>query len=262
MEHLDAVFLSMHKFLGGPGTPGVLIFNKCFYKNAVPDHPKGQTVTWVNPWNEQAYHNPNEVSGIEAREDGGTPPFLQTIRAALAVKLKEEMGMDKMLKREEELLKIIFERFENIPNLRILAGDKKHRLGVISFYIDDLHFNLGVKLLNDRFGIQVRGGCACAGPYGHCLLDIDKSASYAIKNKINKGKFKSKPGWIRMSIHPVMSNQEVYFILDSIEEMAKKFKKWSKDYQYNEKTNEFDCKLTNEKELQSARVAEWFEVSM
>lgn len=261
-EKLDAIFLSMHKFLGGPGTPGVLIFNNKFYNNTVPDHPGGGTVRWVNPWNEQEYHHPTSTEGIEAREDGGTPPFLQTIKAALSVRLKEAMNPQKMLEREEEILEIIFNRLEKIPTLQILAPQKKHRLGVVAFMIEDLHYNLGVKLLNDRFGIQVRGGCACAGPYGHCLLNIDKPKSYSILNKINKGKLKAKPGWIRMSIHPVMSNQEIDTILNAIEEMAKKFPKWSKDYKYNAVTNEFDCQLVNEKHLHENRVAEWFDVKM
>jgi len=261
-EHLDAVFLSMHKFLGGPGTPGVLIFNKKLYNNDVPDHPGGGTVIWVSPWNEQSYHNQKNVSGIEAREDGGTPPFLQTIKAALAVKLKERMGMKKMLQREEELLGIIFERMAKIPNLHILESEKKDRLGVVSFYIDDLHYNLGVKLLNDRFGIQVRGGCACAGPYGHCLLNIDREKSEIIKNKIFKGKYRNKPGWIRMSIHPVMTNNEVEMILDAIEELAKKFGKWSKDYKYNPNNNEFDCTISDDKKMQQERVTSWFNTGM
>ena len=172
MEHLDAIYFSPHKFLGGPGTTGVLVFDQKLYKNKVPDNPGGGTVDWTNPWGEHKY-----IDEIEAREDGGTPAFLQTIKAALCMKLKEEMGVKKILKREEEILVKIWKGIGKISNLHILAKHAKKRLGVISFYIDNLHYNLGVKLLNDRFGIQVRGGCSCAGTYGHYLLHVSQELS-------------------------------------------------------------------------------------
>lgn len=262
LEQLDAIYFSMHKFLGGPSAPGVLLFNKELYKNAVPDHPGGGTVQWVNSWGEQAYHSNEEVAGIEAREDGGTPPFLQTMRAALAVKLKEEMGMKNIMKREEELLEIIFDGFEKIPNLTILAGNQKERMGVVSFMVKDLHYNLGVKLLNDHFGIQVRGGCACAGPYGHCLLNISQDISKSISNKVTSGDLTAKPGWIRMSIHPTMTNEEVKYIVSSISEVCENFEAWAKDYHYNPNTNEFENQLRDDRVIQMAKVAEWFDVKM
>ena len=200
--HLDAIFFSPHKFLGGQSTPGVLIFHKSLYKNIIPDQPGGGTVTYTNPWKYHEY-----ISDIEHREDGGTPPFLQGIKAALAIKLKEEMGVENMLKREEELLKIIFERVPSIPGVEILEGQNQHRLGVVSFIIHGAHFNLVVKLLNDRFGIQTRGGCACAGTYGHMLLHVDQLHSYEILDEIHQGDLSCKPGWIRMSVHPVMTNE-------------------------------------------------------
>src|SRR5690606_31206880 len=145
---LDAIFFSPHKFLGGPGTSGVLIFNKKLYNNMIPDCPGGGTVMWTNPWGEHKY-----IDNIEDREDGGTPGFLQTIKTALAIKLKEQMGVTNILKREHEIVSIIFEQLGDIENLQILAGQHKDRLGVISFYIDELHYNVGVKLLNNKFGI-------------------------------------------------------------------------------------------------------------
>ena len=156
--YLDAIFFSPHKFLGGPGTSGVLVFNKKLYNNMVPDCPGGGTVSWTNPWGEHKY-----IDNIEDREDGGTPGFLQVIKTALAIQLKDEMGIDNILKREHEIVEYVFDSLQNVPNIKILAGQHQERLGVISFFIDDLHFNLGVKLLNDRFGIQTRGGCSCAG---------------------------------------------------------------------------------------------------
>ncbi len=195
--HLDAIFFSPHKFLGGPGSSGVLLFNNNLYKNTIPDNPGGGTVSWTNPWGNHKY-----IDDIETREDGGTPGFLQTIRTALAIKLKEKMGVDNILRREHELLHIIFQKLEPIPNLTILAPKIKDRLSVISFYIEGLHFNLGVKLLNDRFGIQTRGGCSCAGTYGHYLLHVDKKTSKKVTDEIDHGDLSHKPGWIRMSIHP------------------------------------------------------------
>ncbi|PHR10572.1 MAG: selenocysteine lyase [Aequorivita sp.] len=232
--HLDAIFFSPHKFLGGPGSSGVLIFNNNLYKNSIPDNPGGGTVSWTNPWGNHKY-----IDDIETREDGGTPGFLQTIRTALSIKLKEKMGIKNILQREHELLEIIFEKLGSIPNLKILAPQTLNRLAVISFYIEDLHFNLGVKLLNDRFGIQTRGGCSCAGTYGHYLLHVDKETSNNITCEIDGGDLTHKPGWIRMSLHPTTTNVEVAYVCNSIKQLAENFPEWSKEYKYNSKSNEF-----------------------
>ncbi len=249
--HLDAIFFSPHKFLGGPGSSGVLIFNRELYKNEVPDNPGGGTVDWTNPWGEHKF-----VSDIEAREDGGTPPFLQTIRIALTIQLKEEMGTDNIARREKQIVKMVFEQLSGIDNLHILADNMRERLPIISFYIDDLHYNLAVKLLNDLYGIQTRGGCSCAGTYGHLLLKVDQYYSKKITEKINKGDLTEKPGWIRASFHPTMTDEEVLFVLNSIKELAADFKKYEKDYNYNPKTNNFYHKSNDnyEKNL----VNKWF----
>lgn len=248
---LDAIFFSPHKFLGGQGTPGVLIFHKKLYHNIIPDQPGGGTVTYTNPWKYHEY-----ITDIEHREDGGTPPFLQGIKAALAVKLKEEMGVEKMLQREEELLELIFSRLPHVPGVEILEGQNKHRLGVISFIIHGTHFNLVVKLLNDRFGIQTRGGCACAGTYGHMLLHVDQLHSYEILNEMHKGDLSCKPGWIRMSIHPVMTNEDVLFILDAIEQVALHYHEWKRDYLYDADTNEYHHRLFSD--TATSMVNQWF----
>jgi len=234
LEKLDAIFFSPHKFLGGPGTPGVLIFDSKLYHNKIPDNPGGGTVDWTNPWGQHKF-----VNSIEAREDGGTPPFLQTIKAALAIKLKEEMTSEKIVKREEELVKIVFNELEQISSLHILAGHIKHRIGAISFYVDNIHYNLLVKILNDRYGIQVRGGCSCAGTYGHYLLHVDQNYSNKITEKISHGDLSEKPGWVRLSLHPTMSNDEVYFITSAIKETILNIDVWNKDYNYDIHTNEF-----------------------
>lgn len=233
-QQLDAIYFSPHKFLGGPGSSGILVFHPSLYKNEIPDDPGGGTVNWTNPWGEHKY-----IEEIEAREDGGTPPFLQTIRAAMAIRLKEQMGVDYILAREEELLKLILPRLEKIKGLHLLAGQHKHRLGVISFYVENLHYNLGVRLLNDRFGIQTRGGCSCAGTYGHYLLHVENEYSKNITDKINQGDLTEKPGWIRMSIHPTQTDEEINFILEAIEAVVLNKEEWAKDYVYHPKTNEF-----------------------
>lgn len=251
--YLDAIFFSPHKFLGGPGTSGVLIFNKKIYKNLIPDCPGGGTVMWTNPWGEHQY-----IENIEEREDGGTPGFIQTIRTALAIKLKEQMGVDKILSREKEIVKSIFDRLQQVPNLHILAEQHQDRLGVISFYIDQLHYNLGVKLLNDRFGIQTRGGCSCAGTYGHFLLHVDMDTSHKLTSEISHGRLSHKPGWIRLSIHPIMSNDEIDYICKSIESLAQNHEQWGKAYKYVNSKNEFLHKNTADQ--QSKMIEDWFEL--
>lgn len=251
-QQLDAIYFSPHKFLGGPGSSGILVFDPKLYKNQVPDNPGGGTVDWTNPWGGHKY-----IDEIEAREDGGTPAFLQTIKVALAIKLKEEMGVDRILQREHELLDLIWERLDRLPHLHILAGRHRERIGVVSFYIDDLHYNLGVKLLNDRFGVQVRGGCSCAGTYGHYLLNVDQEFSQSITDQISQGILSAKPGWLRFSIHPVMSNEEVIYILDAIEALHDNHQRWADDYDYNLQTNEFYYKAGDD--FETKKIAEWFE---
>jgi len=254
-ESLDAIFFSPHKFLGGPGTSGVLIFNKKMYKNMIPDCPGGGTVSWTNPWGEHKY-----IDNIEDREDGGTPGFLQTIKTALAIKLKEQMGVENILKREHELIDYIFEELKSVDNLTILAGQHQDRLGVISFYIDDLHYNLGVKLLNDKFGIQTRGGCSCAGTYGHFLLHVDIEHSHELTNEISLGELTRKPGWIRMSIHPTTTNAEIEYVCDSIKSLAMHFEDWAKEYEYLKSTNEFVHSSQVKNSSNETPINSWFEL--
>ncbi len=236
-EYLDAIYFSPHKFLGGPGSSGILVFNQKLYSNRVPDDPGGGTVDWTNPWGEHKYHDE-----IEAREDGGTPAFLQTIRVAMAIRLKEKMGTQNIMQREHEILDIVWKRLPAIPGIHILANRQHERLGVVSFYIQNLHFNLAVKLLNDRFGIQMRGGCSCAGTYGHYLLEVSYEFSKKVTAEISSGNLTNKPGWVRMSFHPTMTNQEIIYILDALESLAKNHETWSEDYAYDPASNEFHHK--------------------
>jgi selenocysteine lyase/cysteine desulfurase len=216
-SYLDAIYFSGHKFLGGPGTPGILLFNKKLYANDVPDQPGGGTILYSNPWKEHDY-----LPEIETREDGGTPPILQGIKAALCIRLKEEMGIGNILRREQELLAKIFPVLAAIPRITVLAPNDKHRLGIISFLVRNTHHDTFVRQLNDRFGIQTRGGCSCAGPYGHYLLDIDPVRSRAIRRNLLAGDTNGKPGWVRLSLHPTMPDSELDYILDAIETLGKK----------------------------------------
>jgi selenocysteine lyase/cysteine desulfurase len=251
-QKLDAIYFSPHKFLGGPGSTGILLFDSALYKNEVPDDPGGGTVDWTNPWGEHKY-----VDDIEAREDGGTPAFLQTIKAALCIRLKEKMNPEKMLAREKEMLQIIWDGFDRIANLHVLAGHIRDRLGVVSFYIDGLHYNLAVKMLNDRFGIQVRGGCSCAGTYGHFLLRVDQGYSKNITDKIDEGDLSCKPGWVRLSINPVMTDDEIRFVVDAVGEICRNHAEWAKDYHYDSKTNVYHH--NDHPALESEIVRKWFD---
>ncbi len=253
--YLDGIFLSPHKFLGGPGSTGIMVFNKKLYCNKIPDQPGGGTVNWTNRWGKYSY-----ITDIESREDGGTPAFLQTIRAALCVKLKEKMNCEKIHLREQELLKIAFEELPKIKGMNILAENIQHRLGVISFYIKDIHHNLIVKILNDRFGIQVRGGCSCAGTYGHYLLSVSEILSKTITDKIDSGDLSLKPGWVRLSLHPTMRNQELFLVVNALREISENIESWKKDYQYCKETNEFYHK--NFAEKTENHFAEWFNIEI
>ena len=253
MEKLDAIYFSPHKFLGGPGASGVLIFDSAIYNSPVPDNPGGGTVDWTNAWGKYKY-----VDDIEAREDGGTPGFLQAIKSAYAIKLKDKMGVENMLAREEELLEIAFPLLDKIPGIEILANNVRKRLGVISFYHEKIHFNLIVKLLNDRYGIQVRGGCACAGTYGHFLLEVTYEKSRKITDKISHGDLSEKPGWVRWSLHPTMKDEDVRYFGEALSQVVSNYKEWEKDYIYISKKNEFAHKSEIDNNRDDERIHDWF----
>ena len=253
MSQLDAIFFSPHKFLGGPGSSGVLIFNKKLYKNIIPDNPGGGTLKWTNRWGGYSY-----ISDIEVKEDGGTPGFLQGIKAALVVSLKENMGTHLIHQREKELIDLTFNELSRIRGLHILASDIRDRLGVFSFYIDNVHHNLFTSLLNDRFGIQVRGGCSCAGTYGHYLLGVDMTLSKEITDKIDAGDLSMKPGWIRLSLHPTMTNDEILFIIDAIKQTLINAGNWGKDYSYDRHTNEFHHRTFPQNQISD--ISRWFDL--
>jgi selenocysteine lyase/cysteine desulfurase len=215
MADLDAIYFSGHKFLGGPGTPGVLVFNRKLYGFGTPDQPGGGTLLYSNPWGGREY-----FEDIEAREDGGTPPILQAIKAGLCIRLKEEMGVARMLEREAEMVGRLMDRLTSVRGIEVLAARQRKRLGVVSFLVAGMHYDVVVRMLNDRFGIQARGGCSCAGTYGHYLLCIDRARSEAIREALLRGAIQSKPGWVRLSLHPTMTDDEIEFIADAVEMVA------------------------------------------
>ncbi len=253
MEKLDAIYFSPHKFLGGPGSSGVLIFDASLYNSESPDDSGGGTVDWTNPWGKYKY-----VDDIEVREDGGTPGFLQAIRTALAIELKELMGTSRIMDREEEMVKRVFHKLRSIDGIKILADNVEERLAVFSFYHPDIHYNLFVKLLNDKFGIQVRGGCACAGTYGHFLLEVSHEKSQEITDMITHGDLSSKPGWVRMSLHPTTTDREIDYIIDAVRDITLNHKLLSSGYRHEFKKNKFVHKSFPE--LSEERLGHLFEM--
>lgn len=230
---LDAIYFSPHKFLGGPGTNGVLVMDSRLVSNRVPDIPGGGTVIWTNPWGRREY-----VERVEEREDGGTPGFLQAVRTALCVKLKEEMGTEAMQRREKELLDALWPLLHGYPGITILEGRHRNRQATVSVAIEGVHYMLATRLLNDRFGIQARGGCSCAGSYGHFLFGIGEEASDAIYEQIKAGSMDYKPGWVRISLHPVMTAAQVKTIGEALQQIATHGKEWARDYRYNRQTGQ------------------------
>ncbi|MFI2743394.1 aminotransferase class V-fold PLP-dependent enzyme [Zhouia sp. PK063] len=252
-ERLDAIFFSPHKFLGGPGTCGILVFNKELYKNTCPDNPGGGNVKWTNPWGEYQYFD-----DIETKEDGGTPGFLQVMRTALSIRLKEQMQTSKIEEREKELVSYCFDALSKIPNVYILGDTTSKRIGCVSFGIKNVHYNLIVRLLNDHFGIQTRGGWSCASTYSHYLFGLNQDASKEVINQLKEKDLTNKPGWVRLSLHPVLTLKELEFICDAIKQVAENYVQWQKAYTYNKTTNEFEIKGGDHAIMQT--VESWFKL--
>jgi selenocysteine lyase/cysteine desulfurase len=219
MDGKDAMFLSPHKFVGGPGTPGVLVVRRELLRNRVPTVPGGGTVDYVNP-NEHHY-----VSDPERREEGGTPAIVESIRAGLVFQLKQAVGTGVIRAREEYFLRRAVESWRANPAIEILGNLDAERLSIVSFVVRRpggryLHHNAAVALLNDLFGIQSRGGCSCAGPYGHRLLGIDVERSHRFADEIVAGCEGIKPGWIRVSFNYFISPAVFEYIVEAVHLVA------------------------------------------
>ena len=218
--YLDAIFVSPHKLIGGPGTPGLLVARRDLFTNRVPDVPGGGTVAYVNP-TEHDY-----LTDVEHREEGGTPDIVGSIRAGLVFQLKHAVGVDEIARREHRFVREAITTWEAHPNLMILGSHAAERLSIVSFVVRDgapdryLHHNFVVAVLNDLFGIQSRGGCSCAGPYGHRLLGIDLDRSHEFEREISRGCEGIKPGWVRVNFNYFIDDETFHYVLDAVSLIA------------------------------------------
>jgi selenocysteine lyase/cysteine desulfurase len=216
----DAVFFSPHKFLGGPGASGVLLFNRRIYRCELPPtFPSGGTVDYVG------YTGQDYTADIETREKPGTPGTIQILRTMLAMQVKQAVGQAVIEEREQQYLRTTLARFARHPGIEILGNpDPALRIGIVSFNIKDgdryLHPKLATRLLNDLFGIQSRAGCSCAGPYGHRLLDIGRELSDRYRDVIRGGCQGIKPGWVRICLHYSMEPEDVAYLCEAVEFLA------------------------------------------
>ena len=241
---IDAVFISPHKFLGGPGASGVLVFNQRIYRRDLPPSVSaGGTVDYVGPSGQDF------IQRIEEREKAGTPGVLQTLKAGLAFELKDRIGAEAIEAREHELVRRAFERWGDNPRIEILGNpDPKRRIAIASFNLRDpggkyLHPKFVTTLLNDLFGVQSRAGCSCAGPYGHRLLGIDFDHSERYREWIRKGYSGIKPGWVRISLHYAMDDLEVDYILDAIDFVAAQGHRFMPLYRFDMQTGAWTHKV-------------------
>lgn len=218
LVYKDAIFLSPHKFIGGPGTPGVLVAKRKLFRNEVPAVPGGGTVAYVNPSEHRYLEDP------EVREEGGTPAIVESIRAGLVFQLKDAVGAGMIREKEHQFIQRAIESWGQNPNIFILGNHDAWRLSIVSFVVRHgeryLHHNYVATLLNDLFGIQARAGCSCAGPYGHRLLGIDIETSKAFEREIVGGCEGIKPGWVRVNFNYFLSETVFQFLLDAMHMIA------------------------------------------
>ncbi|HMJ80320.1 MAG TPA: aminotransferase class V-fold PLP-dependent enzyme [Candidatus Dormibacteraeota bacterium] len=218
LAYQDALFISPHKLIGGPGTPGVLVARRELFRNRVPTMPGGGTVAYVNP-TEHRY-----LDDIEQREEGGTPAIVESIRAGLVFQLKGAVGEAAIRERETAFIRHAIARWREHPCIEILGNLEAERLSIVSFVVRHegrhLHHNYVVALLNDLYGIQARGGCSCAGPYGHRLLGIDLDTSHEFEREITRGCEGIKPGWVRINFNYFISEEVFGYLLEAVEQVA------------------------------------------
>ncbi len=232
MAGKDAIFLSPHKFIGGPGTPGILVVRRELLRNRVPDVPGGGTVAYVNPAEHRYLDDPAQ------REEGGTPAIIESIRAGLVFQLKHAVGVDVIREHEEYYLSRAVTAWAKEPAIEILGNLDAQRLSIVSFVVRApsgryLHHNFVVALLNDLFGIQARGGCSCAGPYGHQLLGIDLDTSHAFAREIEHGCEGIKPGWVRVNFNYFISDAVCDYIIEAVLLTAREGWRLLPDYRFD-----------------------------
>jgi selenocysteine lyase/cysteine desulfurase len=232
LAYKDAVFLSPHKFIGGPSTPGVLAVRRDLLTNRVPDVPGGGTVAYVNPSEHRYLEDP------VAREEGGTPAIVEAIRAGLVFGLKEAVGVETIRSLEEHFLRRAITAWESEPALEVLGNLAADRLSIVSFVVRSpsgkyLHHNFVVAVLNDLFGIQSRGGCSCAGPYGHRLLGIDLERSHEFEREIAHGCEGIKPGWVRINFNYFISEAQFSYLVEAVRLVARDGWRLLPDYRFD-----------------------------
>ena len=227
----DAVFISPHKFIGGQGTPGVLVVKRHLLTNSVPAVVGGGTVSYVSP------DNHSYVADAVRREEGGTPAIVESIRAGLVFKLQQQVSTDLIEKKEHEFVSRALARWSDNDNIEVLGDLSADRLSIVSLRIKhqgkDLHYGFVVALLNDLFGIQARGGCSCAGPYGHSLLNIDSELSNKLATEIANGSMILRPGWTRLNFNYFISEETFDYITNAIELVAEHGWKLLPYYSFN-----------------------------
>ena len=228
----DAVFLSPHKFVGGPGTPGVLVVRRELLRNRVPDVVGGGTVAYVNPTEHRYLEDPVH------REEGGTPAIIESIRAGLVFQLKQAVGVATIKQHEESYWRRAVEAWSANPAIQVLGNTHSERLSILSFVIRRpggryLHHNFVVAVLSDLFGIQSRGGCSCAGPYGHRLLGIDIERSHEFEHEITHGCEGIKPGWTRVSFNYFISETVFQYLVDAVDLIAEHGWKLLPEYRFD-----------------------------
>jgi len=235
LAYKDAVFISPHKFIGGPGTPGVLAVRRELVTNRVPTMPGGGTVAYVNPIDHRY------LADVIMREEGGTPAIIESIRAGLVFQLKQAVGTSVIRAAEEDFLRRALEAWSRHPAIEVLGNLNAERLSIVSFVVrgphdNYLHHNFVVSLLNDLFGIQSRGGCSCAGPYGHRLLKIGTERSHQFEREIGRGHEGIKPGWVRVSFNYFISEAVFSYIVEAVRFVAEQGWKFLPDYRFNPET--------------------------
>ena len=237
LAYKDAIFISPHKFIGGPGTPGVLVAKRHLFKNRVPASPGGGTVAYVNGEDHRYLDCPIH------REEGGTPAILESIRAGLVFQLKDAVGAETIQAREHRFIRQAIDRWSETPGIRVLGNPRAWRLSIVSFMLRHgegyLHHNYVVALLNDLFGIQARGGCSCAGPYGHRLLGIDLTTSKEFEREVMKGCEGVKPGWTRVNFNYFISEAVFEFVLAAVEFIAEHGWKLLPEYTFEPDTGQW-----------------------
>ncbi|MGX1366481.1 selenocysteine lyase/cysteine desulfurase [Streptomyces canus] len=237
-DHKDALFLSPHKFVGGPQTPGVLVVRRELVRNRVPTVPGGGTVAFVGPLGHRYLDDP------VAREEGGTPAIVESIRAGLVFALKQAVGTDVIQAAEERHWRQALTHWDRNPGIEILGDHHARRLSIVSFRVRHgghtyLHHNYVVALLNDLFGIQARGGCSCAGPYGHRLLAIDPVTSHALLDEIDRGCDGIKPGWIRVNFNYFISDTVRDYLIDAVDLVARHGHRLLPEYRFDPHTGQW-----------------------